>query len=102
MQAPRLPSVFKHQGTKGFHYIPLYYDADRERREKVRQELERQAQGDKSDTVRRASISFRERPADMDAGSWRDFRRQKVAHSNRTLLIILIALFGLAYYIITW
>tara|TARA_R110002094_G_scaffold133454_1_gene125951 strand:+ start:477 stop:680 length:204 start_codon:yes stop_codon:yes gene_type:complete len=63
MEAPKLPTIFKNQGSRGFDYQPMYYDAEKERRD----ELVRRFEGKDAE---RTKESFRTKMA-SDWGSRR-------------------------------
>lgn len=51
MEAPKIPGLFKTKGPKSFHFKPRYYDEQKERIEKRRQQIKRElvAEGKLSD-----------------------------------------------------
>lgn len=99
MQAPKLPSIFKHRGARGFNFLPIYYDEQKERLEERRKQLAPQ-ENDKATYRRPTKISFHEVPPSQSPLEYQQLRRAKINSSNRNLLLILVALMGLVYYII--
>lgn len=91
MQAPRLPSMFKHSGARGFEYKPVYYDAEKERIEKIKQKYA-------TKESREAEESIREK---MQT-EWRGQRQKSVGRSNTRLFAIIVGLCFLVYLILTY
>lgn len=96
MKAPRLPTIFKQNRPSGFQFRPRYYDARKERLEKLRKQYQKEAQ-------LRKEKGYVERKMRRDRleGMFANRRQQEVKHSNRTLLIIIILLLFISYYLIT-
>ncbi|HIN39149.1 MAG TPA: hypothetical protein EYM84_02615 [Flavobacteriales bacterium] len=84
MLVPKLPSFFKRPVNQQFDYKPLYYDSVKEKQEKRAAEIGRHGASSFSGKINFSSSKAR-----------------AVNRSNWRLLIIIMALFGLAYYIIT-
>ena len=84
MLVPKLPSFFKRPINQHFDYKPLYYDPKKEIQEKRAAEIDRNGVSSFSGKLKFASS-----------------KTQTINQSNWRLLIIIIALSGLAYYIIT-
>lgn len=91
MQAPRLPSIFKHRSAKAFDYKPLYYDERKERIEELKKKY-----ADKEMVAVEESIRTRMQT------EWRDQRSKQVGNSNRTLLLIIAVLLFVVYWIIKY
>lgn len=89
MQAPKLPTIFKQQGSRGFEFKPRYYDERKERLE----ELKRQYSGDPA--MRNPEIL-----RDRLSAKWRAGRQGKVRSSNFRLFGIIAILTFVAYLII--
>lgn len=101
MQAPKLPSVFKHKETRGFNYLPLYYNEQKERLEERRRKIAPNKEASEKGEYRRpTAISFHNVPQDKSPLEYQAARRAKINSSNRNLLLILVALMGMVYYII--
>jgi len=85
MLLPKLPSFFKRTANQKFDYKPLYYDAEKERQEKRAVEISRNRTSSFNGNIKFASS-----------------KTKALRQSNMRILIIIIALFGLAYYVITF
>ena len=79
MQAPRIPSFFKTPKSKIFDYKPMYYD-------KRKEELERLKKGGK----KQKGLFFS-----------RNIRKSAKGKRTKNLFFIIIALFLLAYLLLT-
>ncbi len=92
MEAPKLPSFIKQNKHKSFEFKPRYYDERKERIEELRKKYGKsEAKDPKAEKERfRENLSSR----------WQDTRQTKVNSSNRTLLLIIVALLALTYYLI--
>lgn len=84
MLVPKLPSFFKRPINHKFDYKPLYYDSVKEQQEKRAAAIGRNGASSFSGKINFSSSKAR-----------------TVNRSNWRLLIIIMVLFGLAYYIIT-
>jgi len=84
MLVPKLPSFFKSPVNQTFDYKPLYYDPKKEQQGKRAAEISRNGAASFGDKIKFSSSQAKT----LNRSNWR-------------LLIIIIALFGLAYYIIT-
>ncbi len=91
MQAPKLPSIFKHRGARPFDYKPLYYDARKERLDELKKKY-----ADGNHQAVEESIRTRMQ------NEWRQQRNKQVGSSNRMLLGIIAILFFIVYLIITY
>ncbi len=89
MEAPKLPTIFKNQGSRGFDYQPMHYDAEKERRE----ELIRRFEG--KDTAR-TKDTFRKKMA----SEWGSKKGGAVGNSNYRVLAIVAVLIGITYFIL--
>lgn len=89
MEAPKLPTIFKNQGSRGFDYQPMYYDAEKERRA----ELVRRFEGNDSS---RTKDSFKSKMA----SDWGSRRGGQVGSSNYRVFAIVAVLAAITYYII--
>lgn len=98
MKPPRIPSIFK-QGRynrhKEFEYKPRFYDEQKERLEKRRQEIQKEIEREKRLTAA-GEQDLRERIS--ESWSRRETRRQK-KQSNTRILLILAILVLIIYYI---
>lgn len=92
MEAPKLPSFIRQNKHKSFEFKPRYYDERKERIEELRRKY-----GKKDATNAKAD---RERLREDLSGKWHGSRQTKVNSSNRTLLLIIVALLALTYYLI--
>ncbi len=89
MEAPKLPSIFKHHGPRAFEFKPRYYN---ERKERI-EELKKKYDGDEAAVT---TDGFREKVH----AKWRTERNKSVRSSNMRLVVIIAALFLLTYLII--
>lgn len=89
MEAPKLPTIFKNQGSRGFDYQPMYYDAEKERKE----ELIRRFEGNDAE---RTKDTFRNKMA----SDWGSQRGGKIGNSNYRVLAIVAVLIGITYFIL--
>lgn len=89
MEAPKLPSVFKHSGPRSFNFKPRYYD---ERKERI-EELKKKYEGREVPVY---SESLRARIND----NWRAERTKSERSSNMRLVAIIGILFLIAYLIL--
>lgn len=89
MEAPKLPTIFKNQGSRGFDYQPMYYDAEKERRE----ELVRRFKGN---DAARTKDTFKSKMA----SDWGSRRGGKVGGSNYRVLAITAVLAVITYFIL--
>lgn len=92
MEAPKLPSFIKQNKHKSFEFKPRYYDERKERIEDLRRKY-----GQKESSNSKAD---RERLREDLSTKWHGNRQTKVNSSNRTLLLIIVALLALTYYLI--
>jgi hypothetical protein len=91
MEAPKLPSFIKLNRNRSFEFKPRFYSERKERLDELKRKYEREKENSAANADR-----LRE---DMGV-KWQDSRQTKVNSSNRTLLLIIIALLTLTYYII--
>jgi hypothetical protein len=91
MEAPKLPSFIKLNRNRSFEFKPRFYSERKERLDELKRKYEREKENSAANADR-----LRE---DMGV-KWQDARQTKVNSSNRTLLLIIIALLTLTYYII--
>lgn len=97
MKAPKLPTLFRQNKANQFSFKPRYYDPEKERIAKLRRRYEKENQLEQApDYVQRKLRR------DRLQGMWQGGRQRQVRQSNRTLVLLVILLFFLAYYIITW
>tara|TARA_R110002072_G_scaffold39108_7_gene112646 strand:+ start:1085 stop:1360 length:276 start_codon:yes stop_codon:yes gene_type:complete len=89
MEAPKLPTIFKNQGSRGFDYQPMYYDAEKERRD----ELVRRFEGKDAE---RTKESFRTKMA----SDWGSRRGGQIGNSNYRVLAIVAGLLIITYFIL--
>ena len=92
MEAPKLPSIFKHRGPKSFEFKPRYYDARKERLE----ELKKKYNG--ANPPLSGSAGFR----DKIQSQWHSDRSRTVQSSNIRLVVIIAILVLLTYLIISY
>ncbi len=89
MEAPRLPSIFRQNHAKQFEFRPRYYDARKERLEKMKMKY---AGGEGPMNAE----NFR-----TNLGSkWRESRKRGSAGSNVRLVVIMGILFLITYLIL--
>lgn len=93
MEAPRLPSIFKHRGAKKFDFKPRFYD---ERKERIN-ELKKKYQSKDLDSRTYLEADLRERIS----SEWRNERQKSTSSSNFRLVAIIAILFFIAYLIIS-
>lgn len=92
MEAPKLPSFIRQNKHKTFEFKPRYYSESKERIEELRKKYQRQNEGGKPKNGEhlRGELS----------NAWRDNRNTTVKSSNKTLLLIIVALCAITYHII--
>lgn len=91
----RLPTIFKQHKNKSFDYYPRYYDERKERLEKLYEKHHGTKDMTDEERVLKRRESFRD--------SWYKNRQAQVkSNANKRLGIILVALFGLAFFIIKY
>lgn len=91
MEAPKLPSFIRQNKHKTFEFKPRYYSESKERIEELRKKYQRQNEGKpKNGEHLRGELST----------AWRDNRNTTVKSSNKTLLLIIVALCAITYHII--
>lgn len=90
-----IPSLFKTPRHRQFNYRPIYYNQQKEElQERIRKIEQEMGVNKKEDSNYRPGIQ-----RGQMRGHFRDVKRLK-RQSNVRLLIILLALFALAYYLI--
>lgn len=89
MEAPKLPSIFKHHGPRAFQLKPRYYDERKERIEELKKKYE-------GKHVPVSTDGFREKINDK----WRADRSKGARSSNMRLIVIIAILFLLTYLIL--
>ena len=85
MLVPKFPSIFRTTENQRFDYKPLYYDEEKEKREKRAKE-----QGVQNFSGTHSSVRFKS----TGAGSLRN--------SNMRIFLLVVLLSALAVYIITY
>jgi hypothetical protein len=95
MPAPKLPSFFKQHQAKPFQFTPRYYDERKERIEELRKQYSGERSAPKPGEKR---IKFKRN--ELSTNQWSSSRNKQVQSSNRTLLLIVVALFLATYYLI--
>lgn len=88
-------SFFKTPRHQKFKYVPRYYDPQKERLEEIIKNAKGEGSTDTDLVKSRISRSFKNR------GSSQSYRSNSTRRSNMLLLVILIALFTLAYLLLT-
>lgn len=88
MEAPRIPSMFKNRGARAFEYKPVYYDAQKERIEQIKEKYASKKSRDAEESIREKMRT-----------EWRNKRQKSVGRSNFMLLAIIAGLFYLVYMI---
>jgi hypothetical protein len=88
-------SFFKAPKHQKFKYVPRYYDPQKERLEEIIKNAKGEGSGDTELIKSRISRNFQNR------GSSQSYRSSITRRSNMLLLVILIALFALAYLLLT-
>lgn len=91
MEAPKLPSFIRQNKHKTFEFKPRYYNERKERIEELRKKY-----GKADPKERKGGEHLRGELSDR----WRENRQTKVNSSNRTLLLIVVALLALTYLLI--
>lgn len=92
MEAPKIPSFIRQNKHKSFEFKPRYYSESKERIEELRNKYQRQNEG--------KSRTSGEHLRGELSNAWRDNRNTKVKSSNKTLILIIVALCAMTYYII--
>jgi preprotein translocase subunit SecY len=88
-------SFFKAPRHQQFKYVPRYYDPQKERLDEIIKNAKGEGSGDTELIKSRISRNFQNR------GSSQSYRSSVTKRSNILLLVILIALFVLAYLLLT-
>lgn len=89
MEAPRLPKIFKHHGSRGFNYKPMHFDEDKEHREELIRRYEGVAPANKRDSFHSKMKSEWGRSKGKSGGS-----------TNIRLLVIIGVLMAITYLIL--
>ncbi|MBK8502100.1 MAG: hypothetical protein IPL46_07790 [Saprospiraceae bacterium] len=91
-------SFFKAPKHQQFKYVPRYYDPQKERIEEIIKNAKGEGSGDTELIKSRISRNFQNRGSSQSSQSYRSSITKR---SNILLLVILVALFGLAYLLLT-
>lgn len=90
MKAPKLPSFFHSQRMRQFEYQPRYYDDDKARRKQRNAEIEKEANGERTQDQRREEYdpeAFRSNIRER----WERSNASGTAANRASLRVIIIA-----------
>lgn len=95
MKAPKLPSFIRQNQHQRFEFRPRYYDERKERLAEIKRKYEASPEDREA---RRERIQFRREGS--IGREWRGVKAHSSQRSNGRLVLIIIALFALAYYLL--